>query len=77
MLAAWKERMGDTVRLRPGLLAPVSAHDIMLRMLNNLRHSLIERDQSVLLARLVPLRASFDELADERGQHRQWMRHFN
>jgi hypothetical protein len=46
-------------------------------MLNNLRHSLIEGDQSVLLARMVPLRAAFVELADERDEHRQWMRHFN
>ena len=34
----------------------------MLRILNNLKHSLVERDKPVLLARLVPLRAAFAEL---------------
>ena len=77
MVAAWKQRMGEGVRLRPDMLAAVTAHDILIRMLNNLRHSLIERDQSVLLARMVPLRAAFAELADERDEHRVWMRHFN
>ena len=77
MVAAWKQRMGEGVRLRPDTLAAVTAHDILIRMLNNLRHSLIERDQSVLLARMVPLRAAFAELADERDEHRVWMRHFN
>ena len=28
-------------------------------------------------ARMVPLRAAFAELADERDEHRVWMRHFN
>jgi regulator of sirC expression with transglutaminase-like and TPR domain len=77
MIQSWKQRMGSEVGLRPGVLAPVTAHDILIRMLNNLRHSLIERDQPVLLARLVPLRAAFAELADERDEHRHWMRHFN
>jgi len=69
--------MGADVAFRPSMLAPVAAHDILIRMLNNLRHSLIEREQPVLLARMVPLRAAFTELADEREEHRHWMRHFN
>jgi len=77
IIASWKRRMGDDIALRPHMLTPVSAHDILIRMLNNLRHSLLERDEPVLLARLVPLRAAFPELAGESDQHRQWMRHFN
>jgi regulator of sirC expression with transglutaminase-like and TPR domain len=77
MIASWQQRMGDGVRMRPDMLGAVTAHDILIRMLNNLRHSLIERDESVLLARMVPLRAAFVELADERDEHRLWMRHFN
>ena len=49
----------------------------MLRILNNLKQSLVERSQVVLLARLVPLRAAFAELDAERAEHRRWMRHFN
>src|SRR4029079_14411783 len=62
MIAAWQQRMGEGVRIRPGMLAAVTAPDISIRMLNSLRRSLIERDQSVLLARMVPLRAAFVEL---------------
>ena len=49
----------------------------MLRILNNLKHSLVSRDDAVLLARLAPLRAAFPELAGERAEHRRWLRHFN
>ena len=69
--------MGGEATFRPTMFAPASAHEIMLRITNNLKHSLVERDQPVLLARLVPLRAAFAELASERGEHRRWMRHFN
>src|SRR3954470_13542394 len=77
MIASWTQRMAAQVSLNPSMLTPVTAHDILIRMLNNLRHSLIDRDQPVLLARMVPLRAAFAELADEREEHRHWMRHFN
>ena len=59
------------------MFAPASAHEIVLRILNNLKQSLVDRDQPLLLARIVPLRAAFAELASERGEHRRWMRHFN
>ncbi len=77
MIASWKQRMGNDAAFRPSMLIPTGAHEIMLRMLNNLKHSLVTRDEPVLLARLVPLRAAFPELASERGEHRRWMRHFN
>jgi regulator of sirC expression with transglutaminase-like and TPR domain len=77
MIASWKQRMGDDATFRPSMMAPAGAHEIVLRILNNLKHSLTTRNQAVLLARLVPLRAAFPELATERPEHRHWMRHFN
>jgi hypothetical protein len=59
------------------MFAPATVHEIMLRILNNLKHSLVDRDEPVLLARIVPLRAAFDELDSEGPEHRRWMRHFN
>jgi len=77
MIASWKQRMGNAATFRPSMFAPTGAHEIILRILNNLKHSLATRDEPVLLARLMPLRAAFPELASERGEHRRWMRHFN
>jgi regulator of sirC expression with transglutaminase-like and TPR domain len=77
MVASWNRRMGGGASFRPTMFAPASAHEIMLRILNNLKQSLVDRDQPVLLARIVPLRAAFAELGSERGEHRRWMRHFN
>jgi len=77
MIASWQSRMGSEATFRPAMLTPTGAHEIVLRILNNLKHSLVSRDEPVLLARLVPLRAAFPELASERVEHRRWMRHFN
>ena len=77
MIASWKQRMGQDATFRPAMLSPTNAHEIVMRILNNLKHSLVARDQQVLLARLVPLRAAFVEFASERAEHRRWMRHFN
>ena len=77
MIASWKQRMGEDATFRPTMLSPTSAHEIVMRILNNLKHSLVARDQRVLLARLVPLRASFVEFASESSEHRRWLRHFN
>ncbi|MEP7047945.1 MAG: transglutaminase-like domain-containing protein [Ilumatobacteraceae bacterium] len=77
MVTSWKNRVGSDATFRPAMFAPTSAHEIMLRILNNLKQSLVPRDQPVLLARLVPLREAFPELASERAEHRRWMRHFN
>ncbi len=77
MVASWQQRMGNAAGFRPSMLAPTGAREIVLRILNNLKQSLVNRDETVLLARLAPLRAAFPELVDERGEHREWMRHFN
>jgi regulator of sirC expression with transglutaminase-like and TPR domain len=77
MTASWQERMGTSQPLTEAMVAPTPARQIVLRILNNLKHSLVPRDERLMLARLAPLRAAFAELADERSEHRQWMRHFN
>lgn len=77
MIASWHQRMGNDSMFRRSMLRATSAHDIVLRILNNLKQSLVSRDEPVLLARLAPLRAAFPELAGERDEHRRWLRHFN
>ena len=77
MVSSWQRRMGGNAAFRPSMLHPTDAREIVLRILNNLKHSLVSRDDTVLLARLAPLRAAFAELAGESDEHRRWMRHFN
>ena len=77
MINSWQQRMDSTMPFRASMLAPMRARDIVLRILNNLKQSLVTRQEPVLLARLAGLRAAFPELADERDEHRRWMRHFN
>ena len=77
MISSWEQRMGGDAGFRPSMLTPTGAHEIVLRILNNLKQSLVTRDQPVLLARLASLRAAFPELAAERDEHRRWLRHFN
>jgi regulator of sirC expression with transglutaminase-like and TPR domain len=77
MITSWQERMGNDAAFRRSLLATTPVREIVLRMLNNLKHSLVGREEPILLARLAPLRAAFPELAAEDDERRQWMRHFN
>ena len=77
MISSWHRRMGADAAFRRSMLVTTNTREIVLRILNNLKQSLLSRDQPVLLARLAPLRAAFPELADEGSEHRQWMRHFN
>jgi regulator of sirC expression with transglutaminase-like and TPR domain len=77
MIESWQRRMGDEATFHSSMLAATSTRDIVLRILNNLKHGLVSRTMPVMLARLVPLRAAFPELAGEADEHRQWMRHFN
>jgi regulator of sirC expression with transglutaminase-like and TPR domain len=77
MIASWTERMGGSTPLHRSALMPTTAHDIVLRILNNLKQSLMTRDEPILLARLAPLRAAFPEFSAEREEHRRWLRHYN
>jgi hypothetical protein len=69
--------VGTLQPLTEAMVAPTPTRQMVLRVLNNLKHSLVPRDERLMLARLAPLRAAFPELAAERSEHRQWMRHFN
>jgi regulator of sirC expression with transglutaminase-like and TPR domain len=75
--ASWQARVGTAQPLTEAMVAPTPARQMVLRILNNLKHSLVPRDERLMLARLAPLRAAFPELAGERSEHRQWLRHFN
>ena len=77
MIMSWRGRMGDEASFRRSMLTATTAHDIVLRILNNLKHSLVSRDERVRLARLASLRTAFPELAGESDEYRHWMRHFN
>ena len=77
MIASWRGRMGDVASFRRSMLTATPARDIVLRILNNLKHTLVSRDERVRLARLALLRAAFPELAGEGDEYRHWMRHFN
>jgi len=77
MITSWQGRMGHDAAFHQSFLATTPAREIVLRTLNNLKHSLLAREQPILLARLAPLRAAFPELAAEHDEHRQWMRPFN
>jgi regulator of sirC expression with transglutaminase-like and TPR domain len=77
MLSSWQRRMGGEATFRPSMMTPTGAREIVLRILNNLKHSLITRDEPILLARLARLRAAYPELAAESDEHRRWLRHFN
>ena len=77
IIRSWRRRTGSVVDPDAAMLAPVSSRAIVLRILNNVKHSLQGGEEPTLLARLAQLRAAFPELAGERNEHRQWMRHFN
>jgi prepilin-type N-terminal cleavage/methylation domain-containing protein len=76
MIDSWRGRMAGSAFHR-SMLAASPPRDIVLRILNNLKHSLLARDEPVMLARLASLRAAFAELDDEADERRTWMRHFN
>jgi hypothetical protein len=59
------------------MLAATSPRLIALRMLNNLRNTLVAGSDPLALAGLARLRGSFPELAHEEREHSRWMRHWN
>ena len=77
MLGAWRAATGSTGTLQPAMLAPTPARAIVVRMLNNLRHTFEHRDDDLRLAILAHLRGAFSELAAERPQHARWLTRMN
>lgn len=73
----WKRLTNSPGTISRAMLLPTPTRSIMLRMLNNLKNTLTQRDDTVKLAVLAKLRSGYPELADERAEHARWMRHFN
>jgi regulator of sirC expression with transglutaminase-like and TPR domain len=77
LASTWRRLTSSSGEVTRGMVIPTPTRSIMLRMLNNLKNTLVQRDDAVALAVLAKLRAGFPELADERSEHARWMRHFN
>jgi regulator of sirC expression with transglutaminase-like and TPR domain len=74
---AWQRITGITTPLDPRLIQATHPRSILLRMLNNLKNTLVAMDEPGPLAVLATLRGAFPELAHERAEHARWMRHWN
>lgn len=73
----WQRQVGQRRRLDPEMLAASTPRLIALRMLNNLRNTLVGGSDPLALAGLSRLRSAFPELAHEERDHSRWMRHWN
>lgn len=74
---AWQRITGLTAPLDRRLLQPTHTRSILLRMLNNLKNTLVAMDEPLPLQVLARLRGAFPELAQERAEHARWLRHWN
>ncbi len=74
---AWHTITASAGRLRPAMLAPVSSRAIVIRILNNLRHTFQQRGDELRLATLAELRGAFVELAAEAPERARWLRRMN
>ena len=74
---AWRRITGMTTALDRRLVQPTHTRSILLRMLNNLKNTMVAIDEPLQLQVLAKLRNAFPELASERGEHARWLRHWN
>lgn len=74
---AWQRITGISAPLDPRVVQPAHTRSILLRMLNNLKGSLVAMDEPLPLQTLARLRSAFPELAQERAEHARWLRHWN
>jgi regulator of sirC expression with transglutaminase-like and TPR domain len=74
---AWQRITGMTVPLDRRLVQATHTRSILLRMLNNLKNTLVAMDEPGPLSVLAKLRGAFPELAQERAEHARWLRHWN
>lgn len=74
---AWQRITGMTDALDERFLEPASTRLILLRMLNNLKRTMVTIDEPSQLQVLARLRSAFPELSSERGEHARWLRHWN
>ncbi len=74
---AWRRITGMTTALDRRLVQPTHTRSILLRMLNNLKNTMVAIDEPLQLQVLAKLREAFPELAGEHGEHARWLRHWN
>ncbi|MCE9621672.1 MAG: transglutaminase-like domain-containing protein [Actinomycetia bacterium] len=74
---AWRRITGMTTALDRRLVQPTHTRSILLRMLNNLKNTMVAIDEPLQLQVLAKLRSAFPELASEHGEHARWLRHWN
>jgi len=74
---AWRRITGMTTSLDRRLVQPTHTRSILLRMLNNLKNTMVALDEPRELRVLAKLRSAFPELAHERGEYDRWLRHWN
>lgn len=73
----WQRITGMTVPLDRRLVQATHTRSILLRMLNNLKNTLVAMDEPGPLSILAKLRGAFPELAQESAEHARWLRHWN
>ncbi|MEQ1872310.1 MAG: transglutaminase-like domain-containing protein [Ilumatobacteraceae bacterium] len=74
---AWRRITGMATGLDRRLVQPTHTRSILLRMLNNLKNTMVAIDEPLQLQVLARLRAAFPELASEQSEHARWLRHWN
>lgn len=75
--AAWPILVGSAYRFDDLHLVAVSERAILIRMLNNLRGTVLGRRDLRALQALTSLRSAFAELALEATDYPAWFRHYN
>lgn len=74
---AWRRITGMATGLDRRLVQPTHTRSILLRILNNLKNTMVAIDEPLQLKVLAKLRAAFPELANERAEHARWLRQWN
>lgn len=74
---AWRSITGIAAELDRRLVQPTHTRSILLRMLNNLKNTMVAIDDPGQLQVLAKLRSSFAELAAEHHEYARWLRHWN
>jgi len=73
----WRRATGLRDPFDERLLQPAHPRMVLLRMLNNLKQTLVALDDPAQLAILARLRSAFPELEAERAEYARWLRHWN
>ncbi|MCU1502203.1 MAG: hypothetical protein JWM12_1557 [Ilumatobacteraceae bacterium] len=74
---AWRRITASRTALDPAMLRPTPNRSILLRVLNNLRATLEQRNDRARLPILAHLRGAFPELRRERADHARWLSPWN